>query len=115
MKSGEGIYSNIHRRLGLTLAVLIGLILGGNGLVILQFERARLQTDRLTGVSHQLIAVLRLQETLLSFHQRLDDLAQSKDSSRLATEAQALRTALLEQIRLTRSTVAYLPPEFRVD
>ena len=115
MKSPDGNYFNIGRRLTLTLALLVVLILGGNGLVILQFERARLQTDRLTGVSQQLIAVLRLQESLLSFHQRLNELAQSKDAHRLVTEAEPLRAALQEQTRQTRSTLAYLPAEFRVD
>ncbi|MGO9255116.1 MAG: sensor histidine kinase [Bryobacteraceae bacterium] len=115
MKSPDGNYFDIGRRLTLTLALLIALILGGNGLVILQFEGARLQTDRLTGVSQQLIAVLRLQEGLLSFHQRLDELAQSKDAHRLVTEAKPLRAALLEQTRQTRSTLAYLPTELRVD
>ena len=96
MKSPEGNSLKLGRRLSLTLALLIALILGGNGLVILQFERARLQTDRLTGVSQQLIAVLRLQESLLSFHQRLNELTQSRDAHRLVTEAKPLRTALLE-------------------
>jgi signal transduction histidine kinase len=115
MKSPDGSYFNIGRRLTLTLVLLIALILGGNGLVILQFERARLQTDRLTGVSQELIAVLRLQESLLSFHQRLNELAQSKDAPRLVAEAKPLRIALLEQTQQTRSTLNYLPPEFRVD
>ncbi|HLX42422.1 MAG TPA: histidine kinase [Bryobacteraceae bacterium] len=115
MNSPDGNYFNIDRRLTLTLALLIALILGGNGLVILQFERARLQTDRLTGVSQQLIAVLRLQEGLLSFHQRLSELAQAKDAPRLLAEIAPLRTAILEQARQTRSTLAYLPQEFLVD
>src|SRR6266404_2796302 len=105
MKSLDGNYFNIGRRLTLTLALLIALILGGNGLVILQFERARLQTDRLTGVSQQLIAVLRLQESLLSFHQRLNELTQSRDAHRLVTEAKRLRTALLEQTQQTKSAL----------
>src|SRR5580698_11303367 len=107
MNSPDGNYFNIDRRLTLTLTLLIALILGGNGLVILQFERARFQTDRLTGVSQQLIAVLRLQEGLLSFHQRLNELAQSKDAHRLVTEAEPLRTAILDQTRQTRSALAY--------
>ncbi len=115
MKSSDSNYFNIGRRLTLILALLIALILGGNGLVILQFERARLQTDRLTGVSQQLIAVLRLQEGLLSFHQRLNELAQSKDAPRLVAEAKPLRTALLEQTQRARSDLAYLPSEFHVD
>src|ERR1700730_9557796 len=106
MKSADGSYFSIGRHLTLALALLIALILGGNGLVILQFERARLQTDRLTGVSQQLIAVLRLQEGLLSFHQRLSELAQSRDAQRLLTEAEPLRTTILEQTRQTRSTLA---------
>jgi signal transduction histidine kinase len=115
MKSSDGNYLDIGRRLKLTLGLLIALILGGNGLVILQFERARLQTDRLTGVSQQLIAILRLQQGVLSFHQRLNELVQSRDARRLAAEAGPLRTAILEQTRKTRSTLAYLPSEFRVD
>ncbi|HLK63312.1 MAG TPA: histidine kinase [Bryobacteraceae bacterium] len=115
MKSLDGNYLASDRRLALTLAVLIALILGGNGLLILQFERARTQTDRVTGVSHQLIAVLRLQESLLSFHQRLNELTQAKDLHRLLIEAQPLRAALLEQTRQTRNTLAYLPPDVRVD
>jgi signal transduction histidine kinase len=115
MKSADGSDFSIGRRLTLTLALLIVLILGGNGLVILQFERARLQTDRLTGVSQQLIAVLRLQESLLSFHERLNELARSKDAHRLVSEAEPLRAALQEQTRQTRRTLAYLPAEFRVD
>src|SRR5258707_2129277 len=100
MKSPDRNYFNIGRRLTLTLALLIALILGGNGLVILQFERARLQTDRLTGVSHQLITVLRLQESLLSFHQRLNELAESRDARRLATEARLLCATLLPESQL---------------
>jgi len=115
MKSPDGNYFHIGRRLTLTLTLLIALILGGNGLVILQFERARIQTDRLTGVSQQLIAVLRLQESLLTFHQRLNELIQSKDAPRLVTEAEPLRRALAEQTQQTRHTLSYLPSEFSAD
>src|SRR5215467_7979415 len=115
MKLADGNYFNLGLRLTLTLALLIALILGGNGLVIWQFERARFQTNRLTGVSQQLIAVLRLQESLLSFHHRLNELVQSEDAHLLETEAEPLRAALLEQTHLTRTTLAYLGPEFRVD
>jgi signal transduction histidine kinase len=99
----------------LTLVLLIVVILAGNGLVILQFERVRLRTDRLSGVSQQLIAVLRLQESLLSFDQRLNQIAQSKNVQRLIDEATPLHATLLQQARQTRSAFAYLPSEFRVD
>jgi signal transduction histidine kinase len=108
-------YFNIGPRLTLTFAVLVALILGGNGLLVWQFHIARVHTDRLTGVSQQVIVVLRLQECLLLFHQRLDELAQAKDAHRMVTEAEPLRRALLEQTQRTRSTLARLPREARVD
>jgi signal transduction histidine kinase len=108
-------YSNIGPRLTFTFAVLVALILGGNGLLIWQFHIARVQADRLTGVSQQVIAVLRLQEGLLSFHQRLDELAQAKDVHGMVTEAEPLRRALLEQTQRTRSALARLPAGAHVD
>ena len=115
MKSQGFNYFNIGPRLTLTFALLIAMILGGNGLLVWQFHIASLQTDRLTGGSQQVIAVLRLQESLVSFHQRLDELVQSKDAHRLVTEAEPLRRALLEQIQRTRNALSHLPSETRVD
>ena len=91
MTSPNGNDFNLGRGLALLLALLVALILGGNGLVIYQFKMAQRQTDRLTGVSQQLIAALRLQQSLQSFHQRLNELAQSKDAHRLLTEGEPLR------------------------
>jgi signal transduction histidine kinase len=45
----------------------------------------------------------------------LNELAESKDAHLLLTEAEPLRTALLEQTQQTRSRLAYVPSEFRVD
>src|SRR6516165_5719393 len=113
MKSSD--YFNIGPRLTLAFALLIALILTGNGLVIWQFQMARIQTDRLIGANQQLIAVLRLQSGLLSFHQRLDDLARSGDAHHLTTEAAPLRRVLEEQAQQTRTAVANLPPGTQVD
>jgi len=108
-------YFNIGPRLTLAFALLIALILAGNALVIWQFHMARIQTDRLIGANQQLIAVLRLQSGLLSFHQRLDDLARSGDAHHLTTEAAPLRRVLEEQAQQTRTAVANLPPGTQVD
>src|SRR5215469_3301196 len=113
MKSSD--YFNIGPRLTLAFALLIALILAGNGLVIWQFHVARIQTDRLTGANQQLIAVLQFQVGLLSFHQRLDDLARAHDAQNLSTEAEPLRRALEEQAQQTRTALASLPPGTRVD
>jgi len=106
---------NLGLRLTLTFAILIVLILGGNALVVWQFHIIRNQTDRLTGANQQLTEVLRLQASLLSFHQRLDDLALSMDARRLETEAESLRRALHEQTQQTRTAIANLPSGTVVD
>ena len=87
---------HLGARLIFLFAVLSSLILGGNLLLIWQFHLARLQSDRLTGESQQLIAILRLQEALRSFHQRLDELVQQQDDASLRVGAGAIRSALID-------------------
>src|SRR5215510_3875911 len=113
MKSPD--YFNIGPRLTLAFVLLIALTLAGNALVIWQFHLVRIQTGRLTGANQQLIAVLQLQVGLLSFHQRLDNLARSGDVDHLTTEAEPLRRVLQEQAQRTRTAIAILPPETEVD
>jgi signal transduction histidine kinase len=106
---------NIGPRLSLTFALLIALILGGNGLLLWQFHIARQQTDHLAGVNQQAIAVLRLQQSLFSFHQRLEELVQSRDAHRLIAEAEPLRKSLLEGIQESRTALTHLPETAAVD
>src|SRR5437879_3411748 len=115
MKSIDAKYFNLGPRLTLTFALLVALILGGNGLLIWQFRIARLQADRLSGVSQQMISVLRLQGSLLSFHRRLGELAQSRNAYVLRTESDSLKSTLLEQIRQTRGALTLLPSGTHVD
>jgi signal transduction histidine kinase len=113
MKSSD--YFKIGHPLTLAFALLIALILAGNALVIWQFHMARIQTDRLMGANRQLIAVLQFQVGLLSFHQRLDDLARSGDAHHLTSEAEPLRRALDEKAEQTRTALANQPPGAQVD
>src|SRR5262249_52979496 len=113
MKSSD--YFNIGPRLTLAFALLIALILAGNALVIWQFHMARTQTDRLAGANQQLIAVLQLHVSLLSFHERPGDLARSGDANNLPTEAEPLRRVLQEQAHHTRTAAANQPPGTRID
>jgi signal transduction histidine kinase len=106
---------NIGPRLMLAFAALIALIGVGNGLVIWEFQAARIQTERLAGANEQLAAVLQLQVSLLSFHRQLDDLAWSRDARRLLSEGDPIRRALLEQARQARAAIAGLPAATRVD
>jgi signal transduction histidine kinase len=113
MKSPD--YFNIGPRLTLAFSLLIALILTGSALVIWQFQIASIQTNRLTAANQQLIAVLQLQVGLLSFHQRLDDLARSGDAHRLTTEAEPLRRVLQDQVQRTKAAAANQPPGTEVD
>jgi signal transduction histidine kinase len=115
MKSIDAKYFNLGPRLTVTFALLVAFILGGNGMLIWQFRIARLQADRLAGVSQQMMSVLRLQGSLLSFHQRIGELAQSKNAYILTTESESLQSTLLEQIRQTRGALTRLPSETQVD
>ena len=115
MKSIDAKYFNLGRRLTLTFALLVALIVGGNGLLIWQFRIARLQADRLSGVSQQMTSVLRLQGSLLSFHSRLGELAQSRNAYVLTTESESLQSTLLEKIQQTRGALTRLPSGTQVD
>jgi len=115
MKPPAVSYLDIGPSLTLTFFCLILLILGGNGMLLWQFHLARVQTDRLTIVSEQLVELLRLQDSLLSFHQRLDQLAQAEDTGRLASETARLRHNLLEQSAQTRSALAHMASGSLVD
>ncbi len=115
MKTPDVSFFNIGPRLTLAFAVLLAVILGGNGLLLWQFHIARLQTDRLTAANQQVISVLRLQEILVSAHERLDELAKTRDSRRLLTDAEPLRSALLEQTKSTRNALTHLPSPTSLD
>jgi len=115
MKLRDVNYASTGPRLALTFAVLLALIFGGNGLIVWQFHTASLQTDRLAGVNQQVIAALRLQESLLLFHQRLDELTRPKDAHQLTTDAEPLRRDLLDRIERTRFILKQLPSDANPD
>jgi signal transduction histidine kinase len=103
------------RRLTLAFILLIALIAVGNGLVIWQFQAARLQTNRLTSAQQQLSAAFQLQVNLLSFHQTLRDLSASTDARRLSAETAAQRTTLSDQGLRLRTALGSLSAHTPVD
>lgn len=114
-KPAEANSFRIDRRLMMIFAVLIVLILGGNGLVVWQFFIAQSRTSRLTGANQQMTLVLGLQVSLLSFHQQLEDLARSKDAQRLVADSGPLLSTLREQTERTRTALRSLPSEAPAD
>jgi two-component system, LuxR family, sensor kinase FixL len=101
--------------LTVTFALLVTLILGGNGLLIWQFHLAREQADRLSDVSQQMMSALRLQAGVLLFHQRLSELVQAKDARILITQSQLSQAALFEQIQQTRKALTRSSPGTHID
>ena len=118
-KAGEKAFHlrrlNIGPRLTLCFVLIILAMLVGNAILLWQFHRVRAQAERLSGVDQVLIAVLQAHANLISFYERLDGLAQSEDTARLVKEVEALRNALLEDTRRSRSALSRLPPEVQLD
>ncbi|HTZ59816.1 MAG TPA: ATP-binding protein [Acidobacteriaceae bacterium] len=115
MKTPNVSYFNIGPRLAIIFAFLLLLILGGNGLLLWQFHLARVQTELLTTANQQVISVLRLQEALVSTHERLDELVKTRNSSGMLQEAEPLRRALVERTENTRNALTRLPSSAALD
>jgi PAS domain S-box-containing protein len=106
---------NIGPRLTLSFVVIIVLMLAGNTFLLWQFHSVRAQQGRLTGVDQELIAVLRFQSDLLSFHSKLDELAHSQKLDRLTREAGPLAAVLREDTERTRTVLTHLPADTHPD
>ena len=106
---------NLDTRLKMMFVLLVGSIVAGNGLLLWQFHSGQLQAKRVTRVSEQMAAVLRLQGSLLSFHKRLGELAQLRDAAGLETESNAGRRALTNQLQQTRVILTPLPTGGQTD
>jgi len=100
---------NIGPRLILGFVFIILSMLAADAIVLWQFHLVRTQAERLNGIDNKLVAVLRVHTSLLAFHDRLEELADSQDVGRLVAEGGPLRTAVLEDTRRAMSALS-LPP-----
>jgi PAS domain S-box-containing protein len=100
---------NIGPRLILGFVFIMLSMLAADAVVLWQFQLVRTQADRLNGVDQKLIAVQRVYTSLLVFHDRLEELADSQDVGRLVEEGGPLRTAVLEDTRRAMGAMS-LPP-----
>src|SRR6267142_2793906 len=106
---------NIGPRLILGFVFIILSMLGADAVILWQFHLVRTEAERLNGIDQKLVAVLRVHTSLLAFHDRLEDLADSQDASRLVTEGGPLRTAVLEDTRRAMSALRLLPFDLQRD
>jgi formate hydrogenlyase transcriptional activator len=106
---------NIGPRLTLCFVFIILAMLLGNAVLLWQFHGVSDQAQRLSGVDQELIIVLQAHTNLMSFNERLDALALSEDTAELVTQAESLRSALLEESRRSRNALNRLPREVQLD
>src|ERR1700716_1002958 len=106
---------NIGPRLVLGFGLIIVAMLAADAVVLWQFRVVTNQAARLSDIDQARIAVLRVHTGLLAFHDRLDALADSEDVTGLTTEADLLRTTVLEDIRRAANAVGLLPAELQRD
>jgi PAS domain S-box-containing protein len=106
---------SIRRRLTLCFIFIFLLMLASNAFLLWQLHLVRTQADRLLAVDQELIAVLRFQTSLRSFHDRLNELAQSKDTAQLLQESEILRRSLLEDAKRTQASFSGPSPEGKLD
>src|ERR1700675_1462911 len=83
---------NIGPRLILGFVFIIISMLAADAVILWQFHLVRTQAERLNGIDRKLVAVLRVHTSLLAFHDRLEELADSQDAGRPATEGGPLLT-----------------------
>jgi PAS domain S-box-containing protein len=106
---------NIGPRLMLGLAVIVFSMFAADAVVLWQFHLVRAQAKRLHGIDQNLIAVLRLHTSLTTFHDQMEELAESQDIGRLETDGEHLRTAVLEDSRRALSAFSLTPTDFQRD
>jgi nitrogen fixation/metabolism regulation signal transduction histidine kinase len=106
---------NIGPRLTLGFALIILAMLAGSAVLLWQFHLVRVQSERLSGVDQELIAVLQVHTNLMSLYERLDALAQSENAAGLLTEAESLRDTLLEDTQHSRNALSRLPSEVQLE
>src|SRR6266481_5986958 len=106
---------NIGPRLILGFVFIILSMLAADAVILWHFHLVRTQAERLNGIDQKLVAVLRVHTSLLAFHDRLEELADSQDVGRLVTEGGPLRTAVLEDTRRAMSALSFLPFDLQRD
>src|ERR1700719_1375046 len=106
---------NIGPRLILGFIFIILSMLAADAVILWQFHLVRTQVERLNGIDRKLVAVLRVHTSLLAFHDRLEELADSQDVGRLVAEGGPLRTAVLVDTRRAMSALSLLPSDLQRD
>jgi len=106
---------NIGPRLILCFVIILLAVFVGDAVVLWQFHLVRAQAERLNGIDQKLVAVLGVHTSLVTFRDRLEELADSEDAGSLVAEAGPLRTAVLSEAQRARSVLSSLPSDLQRD
>jgi C4-dicarboxylate-specific signal transduction histidine kinase len=106
---------NIGRHLALCFALLIGMMVVCDGVLLWQLRAMRSQVELLKGVDGELIEVLRVHGELFSFYERLSHAARSEDQNQLIGVSEELRSGVLDETQRTEAAFRHLPPTVKVD
>jgi C4-dicarboxylate-specific signal transduction histidine kinase len=106
---------NVGRHLALCFALLIGMMVVCDGVLLWQLREVRSQVELLKGVDGELIEVLRVHGELFSFYERLSHAARSEDQNQLITVSEALRSGVLDETQRTEAAFRHLPSAVKVD
>src|SRR6201996_2207215 len=105
----------IGTRLRWCFIFVVLLIAAGCGLMLWQFSYVRYEREHMLGVDQELIAVLRFQTHLRSFHAKLNELAQADSVDQLVQQSAELEQSLIAPAAETQAAFAALPPSARPD
>jgi PAS domain S-box-containing protein len=105
----------IGTRLRWCFIFVVLLMTAGNGLLLWQFSYVRYQREHLLGVDEELIAVLRFQAHLRSFHAKLNELAQSQSMDQLVQQSTELQKSLVAHAAETQAAFGALPSSAKPD
>jgi PAS domain S-box-containing protein len=106
---------NIGPRLALSFVLIIVAMLIGDAIVLWQFQTVRSQAGRLNGYDQEFVAVLRAHAGLLSFHDKLEALADAQDAGRMGAEVGPLTQEFADDAKSAKRILDSLPPEIQVD
>lgn len=106
---------NIGPRLALSFVLIILAMLVGDALVLWQFHTVREQAGRLNGYDQEFVTVLRVHESLLSFHDKLEALADDQNPGRMAAEAGPLAQAFIADTQGAKRILTSLPSGIQAD
>ena len=106
---------NIGRHLALCFALLIGIMVLCDGVLLWQLREVRSQVELLKGVDGELIEVLRVHGDLFSLYERLSHAARSEDQNQLISVSETLRGGVLDQTKRTEAVFSHLPSGVKLD